>query len=294
MVADTRVSGDSSPADSPQFVITSLSYLPLFALHLQTHPAVHSPCALRSVTATTICRLMDEASELAVYCLIGDVLGCVGIDPCGRGGSPEIHSSPLGSRPVTGRGPSRESVWRKELRNFCDPDPPACVRLRCRTSPRHRANEIASGVIVIQRNSVSRDIAGCILKVGVVTLSWTSSLLISLAFRDLIDVDVKYVYFFHEEIPSRFVFLLIFRMGPIHLGRAGNSPSPLRLVFSTNPLRLIPNDSSFRRRHFSLMGILPRSGTSLPGPVASYSVHRNMGAKWREQRKLKKKKKRRF
>ena len=63
------------------------------------------------------------------------------------------------------------------------------------------------------------------------------------------------VYFFHEEIPSRFVFLLISCVDPIHLGRAGNSPSPLHLVFLTNPLGLAPHDSSrfahlMHRRNF--------------------------------------------
>ncbi len=79
--------------------------------------------------------------------------------------------------------------------------------------------------------------------------------------------------------------------GPHSPGGAGNSPSPLRLAFPTNPLRLIPNDSShfahmMHRRQFPVMSIPPRSGTSLPGPVASYSVDRNTGAKRREQRKL--------
>jgi len=123
----------------------------------------------------------------------------------------------------------------------------------------------------------------------VITLSETLSLLISLAFRDLIDVDAKYVYFFHKKIPSRFVFSSSV-WTPFTWG-AGNSSSPLRLAFSTNPLRLIPNDSShfahmMHRRQFPVMSIPPRSGTSLPRPVASYSVHQNTGAKRREQRKL--------
>jgi len=42
------------------------------------------------------------------------------------------------------------------------------------------------------------------------------------------------------------------------------------------------------RRHFPVMSTPLWSGTSFPGPVASYSVHRNTGAKRREQRKLRK------
>jgi len=44
------------------------------------------------------------------------------------------------------------------------------------------ADEIASGVTVISHSSVSGVIAGCILKVDVIPLSWTLCLLISLAF----------------------------------------------------------------------------------------------------------------
>jgi hypothetical protein len=91
VIADTRLSGGSSPADSSQSVITLLSYLLLFAPQLRTDTTAHRPCVFRSVTTTTICRLIGEASELAVHCLIGGVR--VAIDPCGRGGSPSIHSS---------------------------------------------------------------------------------------------------------------------------------------------------------------------------------------------------------
>jgi len=44
------------------------------------------------------------------------------------------------------------------------------------------ADEIVSGVTVISCSSMSGVIAGCILKVGVIPLSWTLCLLISLAF----------------------------------------------------------------------------------------------------------------
>jgi len=63
------------------------------------------PLVFRSVITTTICRLMDEASELAVYCLIGDVLSCVGIGPCGRGGSPGVHSGCWALVPSLGANP---------------------------------------------------------------------------------------------------------------------------------------------------------------------------------------------
>jgi hypothetical protein len=79
-------------------------------------------------------------------------------------------------------------------------------------------------------------------------------------------------------------------MDPVHLGRAGNSASRLRLGVLDKPIRLISNDSGhfahmIHRRHVSAMGIPLRSGTLLRGPVASYSVHRNTKAKQREQRK---------
>jgi len=64
---------------------------------------------------------MDEASELAVYCLIGDVLSYVGISPCGRGGSLGIHSgcwalvlslgtNPLGN-PCGGGNVTISTMW---------------------------------------------------------------------------------------------------------------------------------------------------------------------------------------
>jgi hypothetical protein len=72
----------------------------------------------------------------------------------------------------------------------------------------YRADEIASSVMVMQGGSVFEDIAERVLKVG--ASSFVSHLTLCVSHRldiDPNDADAKYVHFFHEKIPSRFVFV---------------------------------------------------------------------------------------
>jgi hypothetical protein len=71
----------------------------------------------------------------------------------------------------------------------------------------YRADEIASSVMVMQGGSIFEDIAERVLKVGSSSISL--GLCHSVSHRidiDPSDADAKYVHFFHEKIPSRFVF----------------------------------------------------------------------------------------
>jgi len=71
----------------------------------------------------------------------------------------------------------------------------------------YRADEIASSVMVMQGGSVFEDIAERVLKVGGLCLSLKPYFCLSQGLgKDPNDADAKYVHFFHEKIPSRFVF----------------------------------------------------------------------------------------
>lgn len=62
---------------------------------------------------------------------------------------------------------------------------------------------------------------------------------------DPTDADAKYVHFFHEKIPSRFVVLIsALYMAYIYWERADNSPNVRQLAFSTNSSKPSPNVSS--------------------------------------------------
>ena len=76
---------------------------------------------------------MDEASELVVYCLIGDVLSYIGIGLCGRGGSLGIHSgcwalvpslgvNPLGN-PCRGGNIAISTMWIHQPACACSAGP---------------------------------------------------------------------------------------------------------------------------------------------------------------------------
>ena len=73
----------------------------------------------------------------------------------------------------------------------------------------YKTDEIASSVMVMQGGSVFDDIAERVLKAGEWLLRYHFLLEHSKGCADVTadpaDVDARYVHFFHEKIPSRFV-----------------------------------------------------------------------------------------
>ncbi len=71
----------------------------------------------------------------------------------------------------------------------------------------YRTDEIASSVMVMQGGSIFEDIAERVLKIGASFFLSICNYLTQRLGKDPSDADAKYVHFFHEKIPSRFVFL---------------------------------------------------------------------------------------
>jgi hypothetical protein len=131
----------------------------------------------------------------------------------------------------------------------------------------YRADEIASSVMVMQGGSVFEDIAERVLKVGASDNPFRRFPRPSQTtfHTDPNDADAKYVHFFHEKIPSRFVvpYLPSRYVAYIYWENAGNSPNVRRLAFSTNSSKHSPNvSSSFAHGASSV-----HSGTSM-GPLS--------------------------
>ncbi|KAI0290534.1 hypothetical protein B0F90DRAFT_1785233 [Multifurca ochricompacta] len=174
--------GDPSPPDSPRRTFSPISYPPLPAPPPgKPIPPPIDPGVFRSVT--TIRRLIDEASELAVRASSG--MSAAALGSIRGSSSPNLHSSPwalaqsLGMSPLGDSGGGR-NVAMSAMRIH---------RLRAlavqKLAAAYRADEIASSVMVMQGGSVFEDIAERVLKF------------------DPNDADAKYVHFFHEKIPSR-------------------------------------------------------------------------------------------
>ena len=68
-------------------------------------------------------------------------------------------------------------------------------------------DEVAASVMVMQRGTVFDDIAERVLKMGesVVSRLGFEFPLTKSIFLDPKNVDARYVHFFHEKIPSRYV-----------------------------------------------------------------------------------------
>jgi hypothetical protein len=195
--------GDYSPPDSPRQALASISCPPLPSPPPgKPIPPPIDPGVFRSVA--TIRRLIDEASELAVRASSG--MSAAALGSMRNGASPNLHSSPwaiaqsLGMNPLGETGGGR-NVAMSAMRIH---------RLRAlavqKLAAAYRADEIASSVMVMQGGSVFEDIAERVLKFGASAdpfrrfprPSQTSH-------TDPNDADAKYVHFFHEKIPSRFV-----------------------------------------------------------------------------------------
>lgn len=145
----------------------------------------------------TIRRLIDEAAELSVRASSGLSSAALGSM---RGGSngvwPTAQTLGLdGSGNMSGgRNVAMSAMRVHRLRAL------AVQKL----AAAYKADEIASSVMVMQGGSVFDDIAERVLRHGRLLLA-TCSLSCPNMILDPNDVDAKYVHFFHEKIPSRYV-----------------------------------------------------------------------------------------
>lgn len=176
---------DHTPPDSPRTTFTSsqnanTNPFPSPAPGKASPPPV-DPGAFRSVVS--IRRLIDEASELSVRASSG--LSAIALGSLRNGGG-GLNNSPWGStqgfNPLGDNGHSGRNITMSATRIH---------RLRAlavqKLAAAYATDEIASSVMVMQGGSVFDDIAGRVLK------------------YDPNDADAKYVHFFHEKIPSRYV-----------------------------------------------------------------------------------------
>ena len=248
--------GDNSPPDSPRQALASISCPPLPSPPPgKPIPPPIDPGVFRSVA--TIRRLIDEASELAVRASSG--MSAAALGSMRNGASPNLHSSPwalaqsLGMNPLGETGGGR-NVAMSAMRIH---------RLRAlavqKLAAAYRADEIASSVMVMQGGSVFEDIAERVLKVGASADPFSGVFPPTLD-TDPNDADAKYVHFFHEKIPSRFVVIIsALYVAYVYWERADNSRNVQQLAFSTNSSKPSPNvSSSFARGASSV-----HSGTSM-------------------------------
>ena len=193
--------GDKSSIDSNAYNYTSLPTppsLPVSADDKPTPPPI-DPGVFRSVTS--IRRLIDEAAELCVRASSGLSTAELGFM---RGASSGLNvpwaAQSLGINPLSNNGNGR-SVAMSAMRIH---------RLRAlavqKLAQAYKADEIASSVMVMQGGSVFDDVAERVLKVGACSNCVSRDQIIEPCVpADPNDTDAKYVHFFHEKIPSRFV-----------------------------------------------------------------------------------------
>lgn len=149
----------------------------------------------RNVAA--IRRLIDEAAELSVRASSGLSPAALGSMRGGTHGAwPTAQSLGLDSAGNMGGG---RNVAMSAMRVH---------RLRAlavqKLAAAYKADEIASSVMVMQGGSVFDDIAERVLRHGTSFLV-AYTLFLSERVIDPNDADAKYVHFFHEKIPSRYV-----------------------------------------------------------------------------------------
>ncbi|KIJ54366.1 hypothetical protein M422DRAFT_153861 [Sphaerobolus stellatus SS14] len=175
-----------SPPDSPSpsnFPLSNVLHPPPGDLEGKPPPPPIDPGVFKSVT--TIRRLIDEASDLAVRAASGLSAAALG-GMRSSGGSTYGYSSPwataqsLGINPLGDHGGNGRNTSMSAMRVH---------RLRVlavqKLAEAYKMDEIAASVMVMQGASALDDIAERVLKV------------------DSNDPDARYVHFFHEKIPSR-------------------------------------------------------------------------------------------
>lgn len=144
----------------------------------------------------SIRRLIDEAAELSVRASSGLSSAALGSIRGGNNGTWTTAQS-LGLDGSGNMGGGR-NVAMSAMRIH---------RLRAlavqKLAAAYKADEIASSVMVMQGGSVFDDIAERVLRHGQLLLIACSVILNMLL--DPNDADAKYVHFFHEKIPSRYV-----------------------------------------------------------------------------------------
>ena len=193
---------DHTPPDSPRRNFNPLpssyptaSNPPLLPIPGKPTPPPIDPGVFRNVT--TIRRLIDEAAELSVRASSGLSSAALGSMRGGSNGAwPTAQSLGLDGSGNMGGG---RNVAMSAMRVH---------RLRAlavqKLAAAYKADEIASSVMVMQGGSVFDDIAERVLRHG------TSFCHLRLPLSEYIlldpnDADAKYVHFFHEKIPSRYV-----------------------------------------------------------------------------------------
>jgi hypothetical protein len=164
-------------------------------------PPPIDPGVFRSVTS--IRKLIDEAAELSVRATSGlsaAALGSLRGTSSGGTNSPWATAQSLGLNPMAdncgGRNVAMSAMRVHRLRAL------AVQKL----AQAYKADEIASSVMVMQGGSVFDDVAERVLKVGAHhSPSELGSPNSEQCYLDPKDPDARYVHFFHEKIPSRFV-----------------------------------------------------------------------------------------
>ena len=70
----------------------------------------------------------------------------------------------------------------------------------------YKADEIAASVMIMQKGTVFDDVAERVLRAGALVVRFCSLIFLILNLKsDPKNPDARYVHFFHEKIPSRFV-----------------------------------------------------------------------------------------
>jgi hypothetical protein len=225
---------DYSPPDSPH--LTAPPSFPTPRPGKAIPPPI-DPGVFRSVTS--IRRLIDEAAELSVRATSG--LSAVALGSMRGGGSSGLNGSPWSTAQSMGHNPMGDNSGGRNVAMSAM----RAHRLRAlavqKLAQAYKADEIASSVMVMQGGSVFDDVAERVLKVGT-SRTFSSSPCENIKFINHVpdphDIDAKYVNFFHEKIPSRFVLFafinVVFCSCFLVLG---NLPNQLRLKFWTSSLQ---------------------------------------------------------
>ncbi|KAG6878946.1 hypothetical protein C0992_006383 [Termitomyces sp. T32_za158] len=189
---------DYSPPGSPRGAFSSLSSSRSFLTPRpgKAIPPPIDPGVFKSVNS--IRHLIDEAAELSVRASSGLTSAELGSSRSISGiNNTWATASALGINPLGTGGNGGRNVAMSAMRIH---------RLRAlavqKLAQAYKADEIASSVMIMQGGNVFDDVAERVLSYGgfetILTIFYHNG------YRaDPIDLDAKYVHFFHEKIPSR-------------------------------------------------------------------------------------------